>query len=514
MSLLRTGEPMSVSNSARRVSQPPSALPASPDARLDRMPTGIPGLDHLLDGGLVRANSLLIEGSPGSGKSTLATQILYEGIQQFGEPGLIITFEEFPKQLYADAMQFGMDLERQERDGKLRVVWTPPERILGNFTGRIDLIDRIVEEMHVRRLVIDSITHFKRVATDETKLREILGCILNNLKIKGVNAVLVKELERMDSETIAFEEYLVDASLRLYELPNPGGGENVRTIEVRKTRGQPHVSGQHPFQLDGGVRIFPRLRPADIEAKFRERPNVERKRVPMGSHGIDTLLDGGLWNGSLNLISGQPGTGKSVVAYHFLNAGLEAGENTMLLSIKSPPDEIMAQAKSLNMDWSNAYDASALRILHHPPVGLCVEEMLDSLVRAIVEQRPARLVFDSIDDLWSAVKNADRVRDYIVGLTTLFRASGTTSVLLNQVRRLHGDHTGDVDDYAYLANTVLRLRVDRDFETLTRYMWVEKHAGSNHPKKVFAYDIDENGIRVRLERLSADSTLGGGAQVE
>ena len=89
---------------------------------LHRMQTGIPGFDHLLDGGLLRGNSLLIEGPPGSGKSTFGVRILHEGVVQYHEPGLLITFEEFPKQVYAEAMSYGIDLRLMEDAGKLRVI--------------------------------------------------------------------------------------------------------------------------------------------------------------------------------------------------------------------------------------------------------------------------------------------------------------------------------------------------------------------------------------------------------
>src|SRR5262249_16116332 len=153
------------------------------------MKTGIRGFDHLVKGGLVRGNSLLIEGPPGSGKSTFGMRILFEGAATFNEPGLIVTFEEFPQQLYQEALQLAMDLAAVEKKGTLKVVWTPPS------TAVNDLIQKDVQDRGVRRVLIDSVTHFRRIAKDELEQREILAQILATLKIKNINAVLIKELE-------------------------------------------------------------------------------------------------------------------------------------------------------------------------------------------------------------------------------------------------------------------------------------------------------------------------------
>jgi len=463
----------------------------------ERMPTGIPGLDHLLDGGFVRGNSMLIEGPPGSGKSSLAMRILYEGIAQYNEPGLMITFEEFPRQLYLEAMQFGIDLKPLEAAGMLRVVWTPPARILKSFTGKIDLIDKIIGEIGPRRLVIDSITHFRRVATDEQALREVLGQILNALKIRGITSILVKELDRINDEAIAFEEYLVDASIRLHNVVSPTGGENIRQIEVRKTRGQPHVSGRHPFRLTTeGVVVYPRLRPADVKKMFVDVAKPQRKRISTGIPGVDDMLRGGLWNGSLNLVAGQPGTGKSVVAHYFLDEGLRAGETVLLLSMKNTPEEILAQTSYLGLHWEEAYRAGRLRIHYHDPVSLLVEQVMDELVRDIRRTHPCRLVLDSIDDLWTAVKDEDRVRDYVLMLAALFQAAGTTSILLNEIRGSADVDGGDARDYSYIASTVVRLTNTNTGEEMQRQLRVTKHTASDHSGRVAEYLIDHEGFRI------------------
>ncbi|HEU4402084.1 MAG TPA: ATPase domain-containing protein [Candidatus Polarisedimenticolia bacterium] len=470
----------------------------------DSMATGIHGLDHLLEGGILRGNSLLIEGPPGSGKSTLGVRILYEGAVRFGEPGLIISFEEFPKQLYQEAMNQGMDLQALEKANKLRVVWTPPARILEGFSGRDDLVDSIIGSMGVRRLLIDSITHFKRIRATEAELREVLAKILASLKIKNVNALLVKEQERMDEQTIAFEEYLVDASLRLHNVAPPSGGENTRLVEVRKTRGQGHISGRHPFELDRkGIAVYPRLRPQDIEKAFPNGGAPERKRVVVGIPGLDTMLKGGFWKGSLNLVVGVPGTGKSVIAYYFIDAGLRAGQPCLILSVKNTPAEILAHARSLGIDWNGPHKSGQLRILHFHPTGLCVEKMLDHLLAAFLQTRPDRVIFDSIDDLWNAVEDEERVRDYVLVLAGLFRASHATSLLLNERRQMEGARSGEVQDYSYLASCVIQLNVASVEGRVHRTVTVGKHAGSDHSNVQREFRIDRSGFQVDGGREAA-----------
>src|SRR5690606_13654005 len=85
--------------------------------------TGIAGFDQILHGGFRAETSILIQGTPGSGKSALGLELLVNGITMYGEPGLILSFEQFPEHLYRDAASFGWDLKKMAADGLLRVIF-------------------------------------------------------------------------------------------------------------------------------------------------------------------------------------------------------------------------------------------------------------------------------------------------------------------------------------------------------------------------------------------------------
>ena len=477
-----------------------------------RMLTGIEGLDHLLEGGLVRGNSLLVEGPPGSGKTTFAIRAVYEGIVRYDEPGLIITFEEFPKQIYQEALGHGVDLAALERAGKLRVVWTPPSRILDGFSGRTDLLERIIADLGVKRLVVDSITHFKRVAHDEVQLRETLADMLNWIKLKGINSFLVKELERVDDATIAFEEYLVDASIRVYNAPSSAGGENVRYVEIRKTRGQSHISGRHPFQLSNeGIRVYPKLRPHDIrpvDGTTGDGTPRERVKVTVGVPGLDPMLDGGVWNGSLNLLLGAPGTGKSVFAYHFLDAGLRSGEPCLLVSMQQGPDEILESVRSLGMDWGAAVRDGRLEIVRQLPVGISLEQVLYSLHERIRDRRPGRFVLDSLDDLWTLVRDDDALRDALLVIGEMARAAGTTTLCLHEMRA-HSTGVESRGEFSDLASCVIQLTLVETGGELHRFLGIRKMSGADHAKELREFSIGPKGFRVARKPTGLSGILSG-----
>ncbi len=461
----------------------------------DLMPTGIAGLDHLLGGGLVRGNSLLVEGPPGSGKTTVALRTLYAGAQQFDEPGLILTFEEFPRQIYEEAAGFGMDLAGLEKQGKLRVVWTPPERILQGFAGKSDLVENIVRELGVRRLVIDSITHFKRVAHSETELRETLAEILNFLKLRGINAMLVKELERMDDATIAFEEYLVDASLRVYNARSGHGGDNERFLEVRKTRGQSHISGLHPFELgETGVVVYPRLRPEDVRRS--PAPQAVRRRVPLGVAGLDAMLEGGFWTGSFNLAAGYQGTGKTVLAYHFIDEGLRRGESCRSVVFNRRPEDLLGEARSLGFDWDEALASGRLCVDAFTRGGMSMEKLLGALDVALHAGPPQRFVLESLDDLFALPGRDRRVADGVQVLRALLADVGATALLLHRAQSLAGDLMDNAREIGEFTDGILQFSLAENEGRLCRFLSVRKHAGSNHAKELRELEIGPRGMEV------------------
>jgi len=224
---------------------------------MERVKTGIPGLDEMLKGGFLTQTANLIEGAPGTGKTTLGMQFIYHGIVACGEPGLILTFEEFPQQYYNDAASFGWDFRQMEREGKLRVVMTSPEVTKADLEQVGGRIERLVHEIGAKRILVDSLSHFERLSEDPTRLRAIIYGFVNALKREGLTSVLTRENVALLGETEETNDalgFLVDSYtlLRYVEIESAIR----KALLVLKMRGSNHDKGIRQFEITSrGIQV-------------------------------------------------------------------------------------------------------------------------------------------------------------------------------------------------------------------------------------------------------------------
>jgi len=217
---------------------------------MERVKTGIPGLDDMLGGGYLPQSANLVEGAPGTGKSTLGMQFIYNGIVQYNEPGLIITFEEFPQQYYHDAESFGWDFKKLESQGRLKVIMTSPEVTRHDLESVGGMIETVTAEMGVRRILVDSLSQFERLTTDPMELRSLQYGFINALKREGLTSVLTRESlmlfgQQEDNEnSLAFvaDSYLL---LRYVEIESAIR----KAMLVLKLRGSDHAKDIRQFEI-------------------------------------------------------------------------------------------------------------------------------------------------------------------------------------------------------------------------------------------------------------------------
>lgn len=223
---------------------------------LSRVATGIEGLDRMTSGGFVECSANLVEGAPGTGKTTLGLQFLVEGIEKRGEAGMYISFEEFPAQLYADALRLGWDLKRYESEGRLRVIFTDPLSLLADLEQVDGPLERVIEEFCVKRIVVDSLSHFEFLSEDPFELRDMEFRLISAFKREGCTSVLLRENGNLLGETnsISRSPFVVDSFLilRYVEIESAVS----KAILVLKMRGSSHATDIRRYSIQqGGIRI-------------------------------------------------------------------------------------------------------------------------------------------------------------------------------------------------------------------------------------------------------------------
>ncbi len=226
----------------------------------ERVKTEIKGFDEMVMGGFLPQTANLVEGPPGTGKSTFGMQFIYNGIQHHNEPGLIVTFEEFPQQYYRDAEGFGWDFRKLEREGKLRVIMTSPEVSRSDLESVGGTIETLAREMGARRVLVDSVSHFEQITSDPIELRAVVYGFINALKREGLTSILTREspmlLGSEDGDNdIAFvmDTYIL---LRYVEIESAIR----RALLVLKLRGSDHAKDIRQYEITNqGIEVMSRF---------------------------------------------------------------------------------------------------------------------------------------------------------------------------------------------------------------------------------------------------------------
>ena len=228
----------------------------TPKRERQRITTGVPGLDEMLGGGLLEGSAALVSGAPGIGKTTLGLQYLVAGVAQ-GQPGLLVTFEEFPAALVRDAQSLGWDLRALEAQGRLRVLFTSPEVLLKSLQSPDSPLSETIRTMNPRRAVLDNMAHFERLTSDAVELRHTYNTLVNALKREGTTSLLLDEADRFLGPQSRYRgalPFLVDAVLLMRYVEVDSTMQ--RAIAILKMRGSSHAREIRGFSIrSGGIQV-------------------------------------------------------------------------------------------------------------------------------------------------------------------------------------------------------------------------------------------------------------------
>lgn len=214
----------------------------------ERVTSGIPNFDEMLGGGFIRESAILLRGAPGTGKTTLGLQFLLEGARK-DEPGLFISFEEFPQSLYRDAASVGWNLPALEEQGKFKLIFTSPKVLLQSLATPDSNILRSIQQQGIQRVVVDSLTHFTQLIHDDLELRSVYHRVTSAFRREGITALYLAEEMRSDytSQEKGRLSFVVDTLVMLRYLEIDSAIQ--RAIVVLKMRSSAHDTSIHSYTI-------------------------------------------------------------------------------------------------------------------------------------------------------------------------------------------------------------------------------------------------------------------------
>jgi circadian clock protein KaiC len=485
----------------------------SPAARLPKCPTGIQGLDEITGGGLPRGRPTLVCGGAGCGKTLLAVEFLVRGATQFDEPGVFMAFEETEKELKANVASLGFDLAGLVRRKKIVIDYVHIERSEAQESDEYDLeglfvrLNHAIDSIGAKRVVLDTLEVLFASLPNETILRAELRRLFRWLKDKGVTAVITAERGRDQLTRHGLEEYVSDCVIvldhRVYDQIA------TRHLRVVKYRGALHGTNEFPFLIgDEGISVLP-ITSLGLNHK------VSNERIATGIPRLDAMLGGrGFFRGSSILLTGTPGTGKTIIAANFAQAACLRGERVLFFSFEESPNQIIRNMHSIGLRLEPLVKRGLLRFHSARPTLYGLEMHLATMFKEIAAFQPHVVIVDPITSLMDA-GTASEGKGMVTRLIDYLKAGQVTSLFTNLTQSGHALQQSEaaMSSLTSLMDSWVSLQ---DFEgngEHNRVLYVLKARGMAHSNQIREFLISDRGVDVVDAYIGVSGVLTGSARV-
>lgn len=483
-------------------------------SRAIKVPTGIPELDAVLQGGLLQNRIHLIEGRPGTGKTTLGLRYLIEG-REAGEAGLYLTLSETRGELLDSAANHGWSLEGIEIVEMIplpadetagQTILLPTEKELSSL---IDQIAARVEETRATRIVIDSMVEIRLLAYDSSHYRRQIIALRQRLTKRGITVLLLDDLT---SDGREFElQSAVHGVITLEQIEHAFGAAR-RRLRVVKLRGGNFQSGWHDYSIrTGEILVFPSL-----IAQEHHRSGSGHE-IASGVDAFDELFGGPLLEGSSTMVLGPSGVGKTTVALHYALSAVRKGCHVAYFNFDE--SETTLRSRLVASMGEDSTDEKAVGIHHERdevhrfhlrrvnPSRISPGEFIWN-VRRMVEDLDVRLVIiDSINSYLDVIREEKSLLRQMHELFSYLSNMNVMSIIIG-AHSARLDTSKEPDAVSIITDNIISLRYYEHDNFVCKAICVLKKRQGRHSHDIRALELTDDGIRIGARIKAADENLG------
>ncbi|RCW56568.1 ATPase domain-containing protein [Halanaerobium sp. ST460_2HS_T2] len=453
--------------------------------------TGIKGLDNILKGGLQPNRSYLVRGGPGSGKTTLGLQFLASGEN---ENNLFISLGESVDKIKLDAEK------RNFNTRKINFLeLTPSSDYFRNdeeyniFSSqeveKSPLIKKIVAEidsLKPDRIFLDSVTYLSYLNDDKFQFRKEMLSLIKFAAEEKATFLIASEstIDNPDYDV----QFVVDGVLNLSR------ENDERYFNISKLRGSSYLSGKHSLKLkDDGIHIYPNMIPC------AEKKDVKNKKLVSGVPSLDKLLNGGIEKGTITIISGPTGVGKTTLGVQYMKEAAGRGEKSVIYTFEESPDTIIKRCEGINIPITDMIENSFLEIEAINPLKYSPAEFLNKVKRQVEERKIDVVLIDSLSGYKMAFpensSDNEKIRQLHI-LNKYLSKIGVTVIIVNEVTNIIGDFKATGFGISYLADNIIILNYYEYCSQLKKTIGVLKKRLSNFERYLREFKIGKYGIEV------------------
>ena len=468
------------------------------------IPSGVPGLDTILGGGLPEYSFNLIAGSPGAGKTTLAQQIVFSRASAKA-PALYFTVLGEPPLKMLRHMQEYSFFDKTKIGGAVRFVNLSAEAMDHDLGSIMKRMLAEVEEAHPATVVVDSFRTVAHASASDAQLQEFVQRLALHLTSWQATTFLIGEYDTAESYS---NPIFTIADGILWLTQSIERNACVRRMQVPKMRASATMPGLHTFLISqDGVCVFPRILPRSEPRRHAH----ETARASTGVETLDAMMSGGIPAGESALFVGPSGSGKSLFARHFIAAGAEAGEPGIIVVFQDHPGEYLARASAFGPKLASHIESGLVEVLSLRSVDLTIDEAL-AAVRLVIERKKARRVaIDSLSEFELALMPSyrDDFRESIFRTVSALTGLGVTVLMTVDIVQSSTELGLSPHITEFLADVLVLQRYIEVEGKVEKALAVMKMRTSRHDTSIRRYSIESAGVVVGAPVHGSGGALTG-----